>query len=384
MTSFRLGGVLALAIAAASCSGAAPGSETPGTGRGGGRGDAAVPVSVAAVREAAIPLDVVTVGTAEAESTVDVRPQVSGQLMSVHFTEGRDVERGQLMFTLDPRPFELALKQAQATLDRNTAQAKNFEATRARQEDLLKRGLISQADYDTAATSVASVNATLEGDRTTVETAKLNLQYTKITSPVSGRAGALQVHRGALIRTQDTAPLVTINQLAPIRVSFTVPGQYLPQVRAGQTSSGLLVTARPQGAEPGAAEAIGRLSFVDNEIDTATGTIRLKATFPNQSRHLWPGQILEVSLRLSVDPRAVAVPTAAVQNGQQGQFVFVVGSDNTVAVRPVTIARTRGDISVVAKGLQPGENVVTDGQLRLLPGSKISVKPSATSPATPK
>jgi membrane fusion protein, multidrug efflux system len=341
-------------------------------------------VSVAAVREAAIPLDVVTVGTAEAESTVDVRPQVSGQLMSVHFTEGRDVERGQLMFTLDPRPFELALKQAQATLDRNTAQAKNFEATRARQEDLLKRGLISQADYDTAATSVASVNATLEGDRTTVETAKLNLQYTKITSPVSGRAGALQVHQGALVRTQDTAPLVTINQLAPIRVSFTVPGQYLPQVRAGQTSTGLLVTARPQGAEPGAAEAIGRLSFVDNEIDTATGTIRLKATFPNQSRHLWPGQILEVSLRLSVDPRAVAVPSAAVQNGQQGQFVFVVGSDNTVAVRPVTIARTRGDVSVVAKGLQPGENVVTDGQLRLLPGSKISVKPSATSPATPK
>jgi multidrug efflux system membrane fusion protein len=374
MASYRRSGVLALAIAAASCSGAAPATETPGAGRGGGRGDAAVPVAVAPVREAAVPLDVVTIGTAEAESTVDVRPQVSGQLIGVHFTEGRDVARGDLLFTIDPRPFELALKQAQATLERNSAQAKNLEATRARQEDLLKRGLISQADYDTAATSVASVNATLEGDRTTVETAKLNLQYTKIVAPVSGRTGSLQVHQGALIRTQDTAPLVTINQLAPIRVGFSVPGQYLPQVRAGQASSSLLVTAHPQGTEPGAGESIGKLSFVDNAIDTATGTIKLKATFPNQSRQLWPGQILEVSLRLSVDPRAVAVPSAAVQNGQQGQFVFVVGADNTVAVRPVTIARTRGDISVVAKGLQPGENVVTDGQLRLLPGSKISVK----------
>ena len=383
MTHYRLGGVLALAIAATSCSGAAPGSETPGAGRGAGRGDAPVPVSVAPVREAAVPLDVVTVGTAEAESTVDVRPQISGQLIGVHFTEGRDVERGDLLFTIDPRPFELALKQAQATLERNSAQAKNLEATRARQQDLLKRGLISQADYDTAATSVASVNATLEGDRTSVETAKLNLQYTRIAAPVSGRAGALQVHQGALIRTQDTAPLVTINQLAPIRVSFAVPGQYLPQVRAGQSKSTLLVTAHPQGTDPGAGEAIGKLSFVDNAIDTATGTIRLKATFPNQSRQLWPGQILEVSLRLSVDPRAVAVPTAAVQNGQQGQFVFVVAADNTVAVRPVTIARTRGDISVVTKGLQPGENVVTDGQLRLLPGSQISVKPP-TGAAGPK
>ena len=384
MTISRLGGILALAIAAASCSGAAPGSETPGTGRGAGRGDAAVPVSVAQVREAAIPLDVVTVGTAEAENTVDVRPQVSGQLIGVHFIEGRDVERGELMFTIDPRPFELALKQAQATLERNTAQAKNLEATRARQEDLLKRGLISQADYDTAATSVASVNATLEGDRTSVETAKLNLQYTKITAPVSGRAGALQVHQGALLRTQDTAPLVTINQLAPIRVSFAVPGQYLPQVRAGQASAPLLVTAHPQGADSEAGEAVGRLTFVDNAIDTSTGTIRLKATFANQSRQLWPGQILEVSLRLGVDARAIAVPTAAVQNGQQGQFVFVVAADKTVSVRPVSVSRTRGDIAVVTTGVKPGEEVVTDGQLRLLPGSKISVKPPATGTAGPK
>ena len=375
MTDLRIGGLLALAIVAAACSSAATGSDQPAGGRSGGRGDAPVPVSVGEVREAAVPLDVVTIGTAEAESTVDVRPQVSGQLIGVHFTEGRDVEKGQLLFTIDPRPFELALKQAEATLERNTAQAKNLQTIRLRQEDLLKRGLISQADYDTAATSVATSNATLEGDRTAVETARLNLQYTKISAPVSGRAGALNVHQGALVRTQDTSPLVTINQLAPIRVAFGVPGQYLPQIRAGQSASPLLVTAHPQGADPEAGEAVGRLSFVDNAIDTTTGTIRLKGTFPNQSRQLWPGQILEVSLRLSVESHAIAVPVAAVQNGQQGQFVFVVGSDSSVSVRPVTIARTRGDLAVVMKGLQPGDRVVTDGHLRLTPGSKISVKP---------
>lgn len=375
MTDFRIGGLLALAIVAAGCSSAATGSDQPAGGRSGGRGDAPVPVSVGEVTEAAVPLDVVTIGTAEAESTVDVRPQVSGQLIGVHFTEGRDVEKGQLLFTIDPRPFELSLKQAEATLERNTAQARNLETIRVRQEDLLKRGLISQADYDTAATSVATSNATLEGDRTAVETARLNLQYTKISAPVSGRAGALNVHQGALVRTQDTSPLVTINQLAPIRVAFGVPGQYLPQIRAGQAASPLLVTAHPQGADPEAGEAVGRLSFVDNAIDTTTGTIRLKGTFPNQSRQLWPGQILEVSLRLSVESRAIAVPVAAVQNGQQGQFVFVVGNDSTVSVRPVTIARTRGDIAVAVKGVQPGDRVVTDGHLRLVPGSKISVKP---------
>jgi len=371
MTHFRLVGLVALALVAAACSSAATGDQPAGGGRSGGRGDAAIPVAVADVREAAVPLDVVTVGTGEPETTVDVRPQVSGQLIGVHFTEGRDVERGELLFTIDPRPYELALKQAEAALERDTAQAKNLDATRTRQEDLLKRGLISQSDYDAAATSSATMAATLQSDRTAIETAKLNLQYTKITAPLAGRTGALLVHAGALVRTADTQPLVTINQLSPIRVTFSVPGQYLSQIRSGQASSALLVTAHPQG---GGAEAIGKLSFVDNNIDTATGTIRLKATFPNQAKQLWPGQILEVSLRLSVDQRAIAVPVTAVQNGQQGQYVFVVGADKTVSVRTVSVSRTRGNIAVVTTGLKPGEQVVTDGQLRLLPGSKISVK----------
>jgi len=362
---------LILALVASGCSGSsASGADTGPVGRS-GRGDAAVPVTIAQVAEAPVPLDVVTVGTAEAESTVDVRPQVTGQLIGVHFTEGSDVERGQLLFTIDPRPFELAVKQAEATLERDMAQAKNLEATRARLSDLLKSGLISQAEYDTAATSAATSTATLVGDRNTIETARLNLQYTKIAAPVAGRAGALQVHTGALVRSADSAPLVTLNQISPIRVGFAVPGQYLGQIRSGQSGSPLLVSARPQG---GGAEAQGRLSFVDNAIDTSTGTIKLKATFPNERRQLWPGQIVEATLRLSVEAKAITVPTVAVQNGQQGQFVFVVASDKTVTVRPVTVSRTRGDLAVVASGLKTGETVVTDGQLRLTPGARVAPK----------
>jgi multidrug efflux system membrane fusion protein len=296
---------------------------------------------------------------------------VTGQLTGVHFTEGSDVERGQLLFTIDPRPFELAVKQAETTLERDTAQAQNAEATRKRYADLLKGGLISQADYDTSATSAAASNATLEADRNAIETARLNLQYTKITAPVAGRAGALLVHAGSLVRAADSSPLVTLNQISPIRVGFAIPGQYLGQIRSGQSSSPLLVSARPQG---GGAEAQGRLSFVDNAIDTSTGTIKLKATFPNERRQLWPGQIVEATLRLAVEANAVTVPTVAVQNGQQGQFVFVVAGDKTVSVRPVTVSRTRGDIAVVSSGLKTGETVVTDGQLRLQPGSRVAPK----------
>ena len=363
--------LLAVALVSAACSSAPSAGPDQGPAGRGGRGDATVPVTIAQVSETQVPLEVVTVGTVEAESTVDVRAQVTGQLTGVHFTEGRDVERGQLLFTIDPRSFELAVKQAEATLERDMAQAKNIEATRKRHADLLKGGLISQAEYDATATSAAASSATLEADRNAIETARLNLQYTKILAPVAGRTGALLVHTGALVRAADASPLVTLNQISPIRVGFSIPGQYLDQIRSGQAGSPLLVSARPQG---GGADAEGRLSFVDNAIDTATGTIRLKATFPNERRQLWPGQIVEATLRLAVDARAITVPSVAVQNGQQGQFVFVMAGDKTVSVRPVTVSRTRGDVSVVTNGLKAGETVVTDGQLRLMPGSRVAPK----------
>ncbi len=367
---------LALLLQLSSCSGAEPaaagasGAGGRGAGRGGGD-STAVPVTTARVTEQAVPLEVTTIGSGEALSTVEVRAQVTGQLTSVEFTEGQDVVKGQLLFTIDPRTFQVAVKQAEAALAKDQAQAKNAEAARTRSEDLFKRELVSRSDYDTATASAAAAAATVQQDQATLESARLQLQYTKIEAPVSGRTGALLAHQGSLVRNGDANPLVVINQIAPIRVAFAVPGQYLSQVRAGQGRAPLDVVARLQG---GTHTATGRVTFIDNAIDTTTGTIKLKATFPNADHQLWPGALVEVRLRLSVDPHAIVVPATAVQNGQQGQFVFVVGSDRTVAMRPVEISRQAGANAVVTSGLKVGEEVVTDGQLRLVPGAKVTVK----------
>ena len=377
--------VLAALAVLSGCSGSTPAGTgaPPAGGRGSGRGDAAVPVAIASVVQKTVPLEVTTVGSGEPEATVEVRAQVTGQLTAVHFKEGADVREGQLLFTIDPRPFEAALRQAEAVVARETTTATNLEATRKRFEELLKGGLVSQADYDMRLTQAAAGTAAADSAKAQLENARLQLQYTRISAPVAGRAGALLVHSGALVRANDANALVVINRLSPIRVSFAVPSQYLSQIRAGQARSSLLVRARPQGAPNTEAtpETEGRLSFVDNAVDAATDTIRLKATFANERRQLWPGQIVEVTLRLAEESGAVVVPSTAVMNGQQGQFVFVVNADQTVAVRPVTVSRTRDDEAIVAKGLQTGETVVTDGQLRLLPGAKISVKSGGASAA---
>ncbi|HKW01895.1 MAG TPA: efflux RND transporter periplasmic adaptor subunit [Vicinamibacterales bacterium] len=342
-------------------------------GRGGGRGDAsAVPVTTARVVEKAVPVDVTTIGTGEALSTVEVRAQVAGPLTSVQFTEGQDVEKGQLLFTIDPRPFDVAVQQAEAALAKDEAQAKGTEQIRARNEDLFKRELLARSDYEASVTAATGAAAMVQVDKAALETAKLQLQYTKILAPISGRTGALLVHQGSLVRSTDTTPLVVINQIAPIRVAFAVPGQYLATIRANQAKSPLLAQARMPGGTSAASS--GAVSFIDNTIDTTTGTIKLKATFPNTNHELWPGALVETRLRLSVDPHALVVPAGAVQNGQQGQYVFVVGSDRTVSMRPVTVARTSGDDAVVSTGLKTGEEVVTDGQLRLVPGARIAVK----------
>jgi len=361
----------------AGCAGQpAPDSGAAGGGRGSGRGDAAIPVTVAAVVEKTVPLEVTTVGSGEPDTTVEVRAQINGQLTDVHFTEGADVTAGQLLFSVDARPFEAAVKQAEAVLARDTTTAKNLEATRVRHAGLLKGGLMAQADYDATATTAAAAAAALDADRALLENSKLQLQYTRIVAPMAGRTGALLVHPGALVRSNDTAALVVINRLSPIRVSFAVPSQYLNQIRSGQAKSPLVVRARPQGSAGAGSgiESTGALTFVDNTVDASTDTIKLKATFANQQRQLWPGQIVEVTLRLAEELNAVVVPATAIQNGQQGQFVFVVKEDKTVAVRPVKVSRTRGEDAIVTSGLQMGETVVTDGQLRLLPGSKIAPK----------
>ena len=369
----RLSFLLSVALISSSCSGAAP-ADAPigGAGPGRGRGDAAVPVSTARASEKSMPLEVSTVGTAEPFSTVEIRSQVTGQLLTVEFAEGADITKGQLLFTIDPRPFEVALRQAEAARDKNAATFANTEALRARNENLLKNRLISQADYDASVTNVAALKATMAADNAAVDNAKLQLQYTKIAAPVSGRAGALLVNQGSLVRTADTTPLVVIKQLAPIRIAFAVPGQYLGQIRTGQARRPLPVVARTSGDS--ANTSSGEVSFIDNTVDPSTGTIRLKGTFSNADQRLWPGDLVQVTLQLSVDPRAIVVPATAVQNGQQGQYVYLVGKDSTVSMQPVTISRTSGTDAVVESGVKAGDEVVTDGQLRLVPGSKISVK----------
>jgi multidrug efflux system membrane fusion protein len=362
-----------------------------------------VPVVTAHVVSKAVPVTIPSVGTAEPLSTVQVRAQVTGQLSAIHFAEGQDVRQGAPLFTLDSRPFQAALQQAQAILARDTAQAKNAQSQQARYQDLFTRGLIPRDQYETQMATVGALEATLASDQAQIENAKLNLAYTKIAAPISGRTGALGVHTGDLVRANDATPLVVINQVAPIYVTFSVPGRYLPDIRRAQGRRPLKLEARIQpGTAPGATQPVpvtggataapaegpgalpdgaaippgtviesGAVSFIDNSVDPTTGTIKLKGTFANADHALWPGLFVQVTLTLSTDPNAIVVPAVAVQTSQDGQYVFVVKPDRTVEQRAVTVQRQQGEEIVMERGLAAGEEVVTDGHLRLTPGSRV-------------
>ena len=350
------------------------GRDARGGGRA-GRADSnteAVPVATATVVEKSMPVDVPAVGAGEAISSVQVRAQTTGQLGEIHFAEGQDVQKGQLLFQLDPRPFQLAVQQAQAVLARDTAQALNAQKEVERYKPLLDRGLIPREQYDAQVATAAATQATTGADQAAVETAKLNLEYTRILSPISGRAGSLMVHTGDIIRANDTVPMVTINQLAPINVTFAVPGKLLDQIREFQ-SKGALHVAADVGSDHRSLP--GHVTFIDNAVDPTSGTIKLKAVFDNSTRDIWPGQFVNMTLQLTTDPHAIVAPAAAVQASQNGQFVYIVKSDHTVEMRTVSVERTAGPDAIIAKGVRPGETVVTDGQLRLTPGARVMVKP---------
>jgi multidrug efflux system membrane fusion protein len=319
-----------------------------------------------------MPLDIAVIGTGEPTQTVSVRAQLTGELTAVNFKEGDDVQKGQELFRLDRRPLEGALQQAQANLDRDLAQAANAKAQAQRYLDLAARGIATKEQVDTTRTSAAALDATVESDRAAVENAKVQLQYATIAAPLSGRTGALMVHVGNLVRANDTTPLVVINQVAPINVSFAIPEARLPDLKRYMAAGSVRLAARaPSDDHP---PAVGRITFVDNQVDPTTGTIRVKGTFPNQDRRLWPGQFVNIVVTLTVDPQAIVVPTTAVQTGQQGQYVFVVKDDKTADLRNVNVARTEGQESIIREGLTAGETVVTDGQLRLVPGTRVSIK----------
>jgi multidrug efflux system membrane fusion protein len=370
-------------VVCAGCNGdeGAAASTAAAGGRGGrGAGGPAVPVAVGTVIRKAMPIEISVIGAAEPFSSVAIRAQTTGQLTSVNFTEGDDVMAGQVLFTLDRRPLEAALQQAQANLDRDMAQAANAAQQAKRYDELAQRGIATREQVDTSRTAVTALNATVDADKAAVENAQVQLQYATIAAPISGRTGALMVHEGNLVRANDQTPLVVINQVAPISVSFAIPEARLPELKKYMAGGALRVTANPPNDD--AAPAVGRITFVDNAVDQTTGTIKVKGTFPNADRRLWPGQYVNVIVTLTMDPEAVVVPSVAVQAGQQGSYVFVVNSEQKVDFRPVTVKRTSATETVIESGLKPGEIVVTDGHLRLVPGSRITIK--GQQPADPK
>ena len=333
----------------------------------------AAPVSVAKVQQKSVPLELRVIGAVEAYSTVDVKAQVDGQLTEVHFTEGDDVRKGQLLFTIDRQPFEADLRRADASLARNQAESQNAKMQAERYTRLVGEGVVAKEQYEDVITKAEALEAAVRADKAAVENAKVRLAYTSIHSPIDGRTGSLRVHRGNIVKANDEkSTLVVINQLTPIYSTFALPEQDLSQVRRYMSAGKLRVEATiPQDA---GAPAEGTVSFVDNAVDRNTGTIRLKATFSNSDRRLWPGQFVNVVLTLSEEKDALVIPSQAVQTGQQGMFVWVVKPDLTVESRTVTVERTRQSESVIAQGLAAGETVVTDGQLRLMSGGRVQIK----------
>jgi multidrug efflux system membrane fusion protein len=362
----------AAALAAAGCSGGEAVATARAPGRGGPQGAPAVPVTVASVVQKPMPIDIRVIGTAEPYQTVAVHAQITGELTSVNFKEGDEVKKGQVLFTLDRRPLDAALKQAEANLVHDEAQAINARAQAARYQDLLRRGIATREQVDQNNSNAASLDASVGADRAAIESARVQLAYATIAAPLAGRTGAVQVHAGNLVRANDTTPLVIINQIAPIYATFGVPEAQLPALKRYMALGSLRVQAAPPSAD--GPSSSGRITFVDNAVDQTTGTIRIKGTFGNEDRRLWPGQFVNVQVTLTTDPTAIVVPSTAVQTGQQGDYVFVVKGDQTVELRTLTVARSAGDETVIKAGVTPGEIVVTDGQLRLVPGSKISVK----------
>jgi multidrug efflux system membrane fusion protein len=332
--------------------------------------DTAVPVVTARAEVMTVPVTIAAVGTVETIATVEIAAQVTGQIREILFTPGAEVSRGQPLFALDARPFQAAVRQAEAVLARDTAQANDARAQRSRLENLFGRGLIPRDQYETQAAAVAALEATLSADRAQLEQARLNLQYARIVAPIGGRTGALRAHVGDIVRANDTNPLVTINQLAPIDVAFAVPARYLVQVQRSAARAPLAVTVKGAAADPPGAS--GKVTFIDNAVDATTATITLKATFPNRDRTLWPGLFVQVDLQLALQDNAVVVPAVAVQASQQGHYIYVVNGERRVEMRQVRVDRQQGDNSVIASGLRGGEEVVTEGQLRLTPGALVS------------
>jgi multidrug efflux system membrane fusion protein len=336
-----------------------------------GRGQETVPVVAGVVRTADVPVALTAIGSVEPYSTVPIKSMVGGELVGVHFQEGQSVRRGAVIFTIDARSYDAAVQQAEATLARDAAQLQNARKEEQRYAELVAKDYVTQEDYERTRTTAAALEATVNADKAALENARVELDYCTIRAPIDGVMGKLLLYRGAVLKANDV-PLVTINQVRPVKVAFAVPESQLPEIRRRQAEQKLHVEAAPPGAA--ADPAVGVLDFIDNTVDRSAGTILLKGLFPNQEGALWPGQFVNVRLLLSTRVGATLAPSSAIQTSQQGTFVFVVKPDSTVEQRPVTIGDAVGADTIIEKGLAAGERIVTEGQLRLVPGSRVEIK----------
>lgn len=331
--------------------------------------EAAVPVVVAKVVAKTVPEQLQAVGNVQAYATVAIKARVDGELTQAHFKEGQSVREGQLLFTLDPRPWQAQVDQAEAALARDQALLQRAQTEEARYAGLRDKNFVSKEEYNRVRTELASAQAVVRADEAAARSARLQLSYATIYSPIDGVAGRILIQRGNLVKANDVNPLVIINQVSPIYVEFAVAERYLPAIRKNMANRPLPVTATAQGEDQAA--AVGALSFIDNSVDPATGAIKLKATFANAERRLWPGQFVRVQLLLAEQENALTAPSQAVQTGPEGDYVFVVDAAMKARQRPVAVARVVGQESVIEQGLAPGEQVVIDGQNRLTDGAWV-------------
>ncbi len=346
------------------------------------------PVVVASVEQRDIPVQIRAIGNVEAYQTVQIRSQVNGQIQKIFFKEGEDVHQGQLLFQLDKRPFQADLEKAIGQMKHDQAQAENSRLQAERYSGLEKQGIVSHEQADQIRAQAKADASAVEADKATVDAARVQLLYTDIAAPIDARAGALLINLGNLVKANDTPYLVQLNQISPIYVTFSVPEIHLSRVRQYFSSGQLKVLAYPKGETTN--PAVGRLTFIDNGVDTTTGTFKLKGTFQNKDRRLWPGEFVDVALELATQKNVIVVPTKAIQTGQQGDYVYVVRTDSTAESRSVKIVGVYQNLTLISEGLTAGERVIVNGQLRVAPNARVTVQSTmsgaeadATAPTRP-
>jgi multidrug efflux system membrane fusion protein len=330
----------------------------------------AVPVLTGQVIEKSMPLRLHAIGNVETIASVAIKSRVDGQIIAAHVRDGQDLIKGELLFQLDPKPYQAQLEQAQANLAHDQAQLEYLRGQEQRYQDLLKQNFVSREGYAQVAANFHGAQASVSANEAATQQARINLGYTTIRSPINGRAGKVMLSEGNMVKANDTLAMVVINQVAPIYVAVAVPEQYLNEIRARQKKAPLRMQTEPEKGKV----ATGKLAFVDNAVDVATGTIKLRGIFANEDRQLWPGQFVNAWVTLREEENALVVPTQALQTGPNGQYVYVVKADASAELRPVQVARTEGVDTVLVGGLKPGETVVVDGASRIVPGSKVSAK----------